>query len=49
MRHLDQFIALTKKPPVNWTSQDIQNYFEYLKAHSEMSNTTNKIAKNNSL
>jgi hypothetical protein len=30
---LDKFIARTGKRPPDWTSQDIQNYLDYVKAH----------------
>lgn len=33
MKFLDQFISQTGKQPVDWTSQDIQKYLEYVKAH----------------
>jgi hypothetical protein len=31
---LDQFISQTGRQPENWTSQDIQNYLEYVKTHA---------------
>lgn len=33
MKLLDQFISQTGKQPPDWTSQDIQKYLDYVKAH----------------
>lgn len=30
---LDQFISQTGKQPADWTTQDIQNYLDHVKAH----------------
>jgi hypothetical protein len=35
MKFLDQFISQTGKQPTDWTSQDIQKYLDYVKAHKE--------------
>ena len=32
MKFLDQFISRTGRQPAEWTSQDIQNYVNYVKA-----------------
>jgi hypothetical protein len=33
MKLLDQFIAQAGKQPADWTSQDIQQYLDYVKEH----------------
>jgi hypothetical protein len=33
MKLLDQFISQTGKQPPEWTSQDIQKYVDFVKAH----------------
>jgi hypothetical protein len=33
MKLLDRFISQTGKQPVDWTSQDIQKYLDYVKTH----------------
>jgi len=33
MKLLERFISQTGKQPVDWTSQDIQKYLDYVKAH----------------
>jgi hypothetical protein len=33
MMLLDQFISQTGRQPADWTSQDIQKYLNYVKAH----------------
>jgi hypothetical protein len=33
MKLLEQFISQTGKQPTDWTSADIQEYLDYIKAH----------------
>jgi hypothetical protein len=33
MKLLDQFIVKVGKQPADWTSQDVQNYMDYIKMH----------------
>ena len=33
MKLLDQFISQIGKQPADWTSQDMQKYMDYVKAH----------------
>ncbi len=33
MKLLDQFIVQVGKQPADWTSQDVQNYMDYVKMH----------------
>jgi hypothetical protein len=42
MKLLDQFISQTGKQPADWTSQDMQQYMDYIKTRAAEAPGSNK-------